>query len=64
MNEGGLYAERIGAHLPGFDDSSWSDGSPLAADGGGLTGAGVNFYRTTFNWVGLCVRDAFACEVH
>ncbi|VDB90655.1 unnamed protein product [Peniophora sp. CBMAI 1063] len=50
LNEGGLYAERIGAHLPGFDDSNWNTSSPLASEGGGLTGAGVNFYRTTFNW--------------
>ncbi|KZV68017.1 glycoside hydrolase family 35 protein [Peniophora sp. CONT] len=50
LNEGGLYAERIGAHLPGFDDSSWSSGSPLASEGGGLSGAGVNFYRASFNW--------------
>ncbi|VDB90643.1 unnamed protein product [Peniophora sp. CBMAI 1063] len=50
LNEGGLYAERIGAHLPGFDDSSWTNGSPLTADGGGLNGPGVNFYRTSFTW--------------
>ncbi|KAF5386932.1 hypothetical protein D9615_001717 [Tricholomella constricta] len=47
LNEGGLYAERIGAHLPDFPDSTWVDGSPLT--GGGVSGAGVNFYRTTFN---------------
>jgi len=47
LNEGGLYAERIGAHLPGFPDSSWKDGTPLA--GGGVSGAGINFYRTTFD---------------
>ncbi|KAG6833503.1 hypothetical protein H0H87_006075 [Tephrocybe sp. NHM501043] len=47
LNEGGLYAERIGAHLPGFSDSSWTEGTPLT--GGGVFGAGVNFYRTTFN---------------
>ncbi|KAG6854992.1 hypothetical protein C0991_009815, partial [Blastosporella zonata] len=47
LNEGGLYAERIGAHLPGFPDSSWADGTPLS--GGGVSGAGINFYRTTFD---------------
>ncbi|KAF8972779.1 glycoside hydrolase family 35 protein [Flammula alnicola] len=47
LNEGGLYAERIGAHLPDFPDSSWEDGTPLT--GGGVKGAGVNFYRTTFD---------------
>ncbi|KAF5351319.1 hypothetical protein D9758_008015 [Tetrapyrgos nigripes] len=45
LNEGGLYAERIGAHLPGFPDDSWSTGSPLD----GVSGAGINFYRTTFD---------------
>ncbi|GLB41894.1 putative beta-galactosidase, domain 3 [Lyophyllum shimeji] len=46
LNEGGLYAERIGAHLPGFPDSSWASGTPLT--GGGVSDAGINFYRTTF----------------
>ncbi|KAF7798724.1 hypothetical protein EIP86_009949 [Pleurotus ostreatoroseus] len=47
LNEGGLYAERIGAHLPGYPDADWQEGTPLA--GGGVQGAGVNFFRTTFN---------------
>ncbi|KAF5316478.1 hypothetical protein D9619_006706 [Psilocybe cf. subviscida] len=47
LNEGGLFAERIGAHLPGFPDSNWVAGTPLT--GGGVKGAGVNFYRTTFD---------------
>ncbi|KAI0687065.1 glycoside hydrolase superfamily [Earliella scabrosa] len=46
-NEGGLFGEREGWHLPGFDVSSWesrdlSDGLP---DGG----AGVGFFVTTFD---------------
>ncbi|KIJ54226.1 glycoside hydrolase family 35 protein [Sphaerobolus stellatus SS14] len=45
LNEGGLYAERIGAHLPEFDDSLWEDGDPLE----GIKSPGVNFYRTTFS---------------
>ncbi|KAF9269213.1 glycoside hydrolase family 35 protein [Marasmius fiardii PR-910] len=45
LNEGGLYAERIGAHLPGFPDTSWSVGSPLS----GISKAGINFYRTMFD---------------
>lgn len=49
LNEGGLYAERIGAHLPGFPDTTWSSGTPLT--GGGVSGAGINFYRTSFNLV-------------
>ncbi|KAF8762012.1 beta-galactosidase [Rhizoctonia solani] len=40
--EGGLHAERLGWHLPGFDDSKWASGSPLD----GVQGAGVAFYRT------------------
>lgn len=42
-NEDGLYAERIGAHFSGFDDSKWESGSPLE----GFQGPGVKFYRTT-----------------
>ncbi|CCO32169.1 hypothetical protein BN14_06223 [Rhizoctonia solani AG-1 IB] len=40
--EGGLHAERLGWHLPGFDDSKWVSGSPSD----GVQGAGVAFYRT------------------
>ncbi|KAF8997897.1 glycoside hydrolase family 35 protein [Cyathus striatus] len=46
LNEGGLYAERIGAHLPGFPDFDWKSGSPVTD---GVSGAGINFYRTTFD---------------
>ena len=47
LNEGGLFGERQGWHLPGFDTSSWvsrslSQGLP---DGK----AGVGFFVTTFN---------------
>ncbi|KAJ6264222.1 Beta-galactosidase [Drechslerella dactyloides] len=48
FNEGGLYAERQGWHLPGFDDSDWSAGSPLT----GLKKPGVAFYR----WVPLIMQ--------
>jgi Beta-galactosidase jelly roll domain len=41
-NEGGLHAERMGWHLPGFDDSSWSSSSPEV----GLSEAGAKFFRT------------------
>jgi len=43
LAEGGLYAERVGWHLPGFDDSAWNSSSPSTV---GLTGPGVQFYRT------------------
>ena len=45
MNEGGLYGERLGWHLPGFDTSGWEAGSPLT----GITKAGVQWYTTTFH---------------
>lgn len=41
-NEGGLHAERLGWHLPGFDDSDWEAGVPQD----GFTGADARFYRT------------------
>jgi Beta-galactosidase, domain 2/Beta-galactosidase jelly roll domain/Beta-galactosidase, domain 3 len=46
MNEGGLFGERMGWHLPGFDDSSWKSEGPVNM---GLKKAGVHFYRTTFS---------------
>ncbi|TGO38258.1 hypothetical protein BHYA_0078g00100 [Botrytis hyacinthi] len=42
LSEGGLYAERLGWHLPGFDDSEWSSASPNNVS----SSAGVTFYRT------------------
>jgi hypothetical protein len=47
LNEGGLYGERVGWHLPGYDTSSWvsrdlSEGLPDAA-------AGVGFFVSTFD---------------
>ncbi|KAF1978168.1 hypothetical protein BU23DRAFT_525879 [Bimuria novae-zelandiae CBS 107.79] len=42
LSEGGLTAERLGWHLPGFDDSAWNASSPSV----GFSGAGIHFYRT------------------
>ncbi|KAH7915479.1 glycoside hydrolase family 35 protein, partial [Hygrophoropsis aurantiaca] len=47
LNEGGLYGERMGWHLPGFDTSAWaardiSEGLPDSS-------AGVGFFVTTFD---------------
>lgn len=45
MNEGGLYAERVGAHLPGYPDDGWKE----LANGDGtlsVTSAGVKAFRT------------------
>ncbi|KAF7334698.1 putative beta-galactosidase A [Mycena venus] len=45
-NEGGWWFERVGAHLPGYDDSAWNNScTPYT----GQTKAGVTAYRTTFN---------------
>ena len=47
-NEGGLYGERMGWHLPGFDTSGaeWSERNLEAGLPGGK--AGVGFFVTTF----------------
>ena len=42
LAEGGLTAERLGWHLPGFDDSAW----PISSPSTGFSGAGVQCYRT------------------
>ncbi|KAL4977037.1 glycoside hydrolase superfamily [Aspergillus desertorum] len=42
-NEDGLYAERVGWHLPGFDDSVWATVNETSLS---FTGATVRFYRT------------------
>jgi hypothetical protein len=46
LNEGGLYGERLGWHLPGFDTSSWERASPIAD---GVQGAGIKWFSTTFD---------------
>ncbi|KAF5370168.1 hypothetical protein D9758_001409 [Tetrapyrgos nigripes] len=45
LNEGGLFAERQGWHLPGYPDGHWKSGSPTT----GISQPGVSFYRTTFD---------------
>lgn len=44
-NEGGLYAERTGAHLPGYPDEDWT---PVANNATTLVvpGAGIRAFRT------------------
>lgn len=44
MNEGGLHGERLGWHLPGFDNAEWEEGDPLE----GFSGAGIRWYSTEF----------------
>ncbi|WP_420143692.1 glycoside hydrolase family 35 protein [Sphingobium sp.] len=43
-NNGGLYGERMGWHLPGFDDRAWGRVSLPAAQ----VEAGTSWYRTDF----------------
>jgi len=43
--EGGLHAERLGWHLPGFDDSHWIVKSPSE----GVQNGTIGFFRTTAN---------------
>ncbi|KAL2202165.1 glycoside hydrolase family 35 protein [Sarocladium strictum] len=45
FNEGGLYGERLGWHLPRFPDSNWETSSPFD----GIQGAGIKFFRSTFD---------------
>lgn len=45
LNTGGLYGERSGWHLPGFDDRSWT---PVAGVAGRRVPPGVAWYRTSF----------------
>ncbi|KAH8556835.1 glycoside hydrolase family 35 protein [Umbelopsis sp. PMI_123] len=44
LNEGGLYGERMGWHLPGYPDQKWK--SVSVPD---TKRSGVSWYRTTFN---------------
>jgi beta-galactosidase len=44
LNEGGLFIERQGYHLPNPPSDSWQAGSPLD----GIDRAGVAFYSTSF----------------
>jgi beta-galactosidase GanA len=41
--EGGLHAERLGWHLPGFDDATWASRSPAE----GVDNGTIAFFRTT-----------------
>lgn len=45
LNEGGLYAERQGFHLPAPPSGHWASGKPTD----GISRAGVAFYTTSFN---------------
>ena len=45
LNEGGLYAERQGYHLPDPPSSDWAASKPTD----GISSAGVGFYTTNFD---------------
>ncbi|KAI0930973.1 hypothetical protein AcV7_005008 [Taiwanofungus camphoratus] len=47
LNEGGLFGERQGWHLPGFDTSNWTERA--LSEGLPSGGPGVGFFVTTFN---------------
>ncbi|KAJ7648397.1 glycoside hydrolase family 35 protein [Mycena polygramma] len=57
FNEGGLFGERKGWHLPGFDTSSWASRDLSTGLPGGS--AGVGFFVTTFNLNVPAGIDAF-----
>ena len=44
MNNGGLYGERMGWHLPGFDDAQWDAAAVPAAS----AAPGTTWYRSKF----------------
>ena len=44
LNEGGMYPERNGYHLPAPPSASWPAGKPTD----GITSAGIGFYTTSF----------------
>jgi hypothetical protein len=46
MNEGGLYGERLGWHLPGFDTSAWETASPV---NDGVKTSGIRWFTTSFD---------------
>ncbi|OKL62305.1 putative beta-galactosidase C [Talaromyces atroroseus] len=48
MNEGGLYGERMGWHLPGFDIESSPSGWDTKAPSHGVDGGSGRFYITEF----------------
>jgi beta-galactosidase GanA len=65
LNNGGLYGERSGWYLPGFDDRGWADVTLPNAD----PRPGVSWYRTAFRLsvppgadasLGLTITDAVA----
>ena len=47
LNEGGLFGERQGWHLPSFNTANWT--SRALSDGLPSSKAGVGFFVTTFN---------------
>ncbi|KIJ39023.1 hypothetical protein M422DRAFT_258178, partial [Sphaerobolus stellatus SS14] len=49
LNEGGLFVEREGAHLPGFSTKSWASGASCNPLTTGLSAAGIKAFRSSFN---------------
>lgn len=46
LNEGGLYGERLGWHLPSFNAESWETSSPVED---GIPNAGIKWFTTNFD---------------
>lgn len=57
FNEGGLFGERQGWHLPGFDTSSWADRN--LSSGLPNSSAGVGFFVSTFDLQIPSYNDVF-----
>ena len=55
-SEGGLYGERAGWHLPGFDDKTWNTSQPSTS----ISAPGVTFYRTN---VALDIPDGLDAAI-
>jgi len=45
-NEGAMFAERQGYHLPAPPSQNWTASSPIEQ---GISGSGVGYYSTSFN---------------
>ena len=46
LNEGAMFAERQGYHLPGAPQFQWEERSPISD---GIAGVGVGFFATSFD---------------
>lgn len=59
LNEGGLYAERVGMHLPGYPDSKW-DKLPSSNKSLSVPSAGIRVFRTV---IPLSIPDGIDASI-